>query len=191
MQHPRVDPVAVADGIFKDWADALEELYIKAPTGETDINHNFDINVNKGNSMVMTESCKDMVMKTIVLVKRDHLNQEATFWKALEPELIPPVGIQDIKWNTLYKQWGPYVPQDKRKEWRYYHEEPLNVEEVKEHTKARKQRAARSRTIIDKDGNKVAAKPPTKKPPKKAEAPQRQRLHQRQRLLHLCTRGSC
>jgi hypothetical protein len=173
MRHDKVDPVAVGEGIFKDW-DTLEDTYIKAPLGATNTNHIFtvDINVDNGNSMCLRESDGNMEKKTLVLVKRQYLNKDIAFWKAMQPEDIPPVGVQDIKWRTLYKQWGPYIPQDKRKEWRYYHEAPpaAKLKEVAEHTKeARKQRKARSRTIVDADGNtKMPATKTTKdKPPKK------------------------
>jgi hypothetical protein len=172
MRHEKVDPVAVEDGVFKDW-DTLEDVYIKPPLGETSVNHIFtvDINVDNGNSMTFKESDSDLEKKTTVLVKRQYHKKDAAFWKALVPEDIPPVGIQDIKWRTLYKQWGPFVPQDKRKEWRYYHEAPpaAKMKEVAEHTKeARKQRKSRSRTVVDDDGNtkKPATKPPKTKPTK-------------------------
>jgi hypothetical protein len=169
MRNEKVDPVPIAHDVFKDW-DTLEEVYIKRPVGETNHNHIFTVDINRdnGNTMYMKESDKAPVEVPMVLVKRQYLKRDAAFWKELQPEAIDPVGIQDIKWRELYKKWGPYVPQDKRKEWRYYHEAPpaaAALKEVAEHTKeAREQRKSRSRTIVDEDGNKkVAAKPSKKK----------------------------
>jgi hypothetical protein len=61
---------------------------------------------------------------------------------------IPPPGLPDIKWNELYKKWGKFVPEDKKKGLLYFMNEP--TEDVKrkiseQAAKAKEARAMRSR----------------------------------------------
>ena len=155
MVHPKVEPVMVAAGDFADW-DKLEDEYIKAPTGETKTNHIFlvDINRNNGNSMYLQES-DGSVETELVLVRPQYQNQDdATFWKELQPLVIPALGIQDIKWRELYKKWGAFVPEDKEQQWRYYNEAPPEekMKTAATHTKeSSHQRKKRSRTVHDND----------------------------------------
>lgn len=46
--------------------------------------------------------------------------------------------MPDIKWIELYKKWDRLVPEEKQKEFRYYHEEPPK----KAQAKVRKNRKA-------------------------------------------------
>ena len=150
MVHPKVEPVMVAEDDFADW-DKLKDVYIKAPTGETKTNHIFLVNINRnnGNSMYLQES-DGGVETELVLVRQQYHNEDALFWRALQPTVVPPLGIQDIKWRELYKKWGAFVPQDKKQQWRYYNEAPpeQNMMTVATHTKeARQQRKKRSQTV--------------------------------------------
>jgi hypothetical protein len=73
------------------------------------------------------------------------------------PDHLPQPGIQDIKWVELYYKWRPLIPEHKRKELRYFAEDPgyERRNRVKKHTRAsKKQRKQRSRTAGD------AKKPP-------------------------------
>ena len=120
MRHDKVEPIMVSADDFADW-DKLEDNYIKAPTGETKTNHIFlvDINRNSGNFMYLQES--DGSNETeLQLVKPQYHNHDTEFWKGLKPDMVPPLGIQDIKWRELYKKWGAFVPQEKKQQWRYY-----------------------------------------------------------------------
>jgi hypothetical protein len=100
-----VNPINVPIDAFRDW-DTLENKYIKAPTG-INKNHVFtvDINRNNGNSMFLQPSLNGPERELHLVLEEFHDNG-TEFWKELQPELIPPVGIQDIKWNELYKKWG-------------------------------------------------------------------------------------
>jgi hypothetical protein len=85
-------------------------------------------------------------------VKPPYCDNDAQFWKdLLTPQVIPPLGIQDIKWRELYKKWRPYVMEDKWIQWRYYCELPpeakLKVVE-KQSKKARKQRTTRATSVM-------------------------------------------
>jgi hypothetical protein len=164
MRQDKVKPIEVGHGTFRDW-DKLENGLIKAPTGVTNANHIFtvDINRNNGNSMWLQES-QEAPETELVLVLPLYHNSDATFWREQQPEAIPPAGIQDIKWRELYKKWGAFIPEEKKKEWRYYNEVPP-AEKLKAIAKqskeARTQRKTRTRTVHNDDGNK---KSPPKRP---------------------------
>jgi hypothetical protein len=163
MHHDKVTPISIPANAFCDW-DKLEDTYIKAPTGVTKINHIFtvDINRNNGNTMYLQES-SDSPETELVLVKPLYHDNDATFWRELQPQVIPPVGIQDIKWRELYKKWGAFVPEDKKKEWRYYNEVPPEEKMkavAKQSKEARTQRKSRARTV---HGDNSKKEPPKKK----------------------------
>ena len=62
-------------------------------------------------------------------------------------EVVPEPGMPDIKWVELYKKWGKFVPEDKKKKFKYYHEKPPETiaTQVKEASKAAKD-ARKART---------------------------------------------
>jgi hypothetical protein len=174
MRHEKVDPLMVPADAFRDW-DKLEEPYIKPPTGVTKANHIFTVDINKNNGNTMQLQVSDTAPETeLLLVKRQYHDNGAQFWQDLQPDVIPPVGIQDIKWNEMFKKWAPFVPVDKRKELRYYHEEP--PEEIQKKVKAQSKQARavrkeRARTVHKGDGKKPPAKKATKvKPTAKNQA---------------------
>ena len=58
-------------------------------------------------------------------------------------------GIQDIKWVELYKKYGKFIPEDKKRQWKYYNEDPGDKRrrKVQDQSKAnKKQRRERSVT---------------------------------------------
>ena len=62
---------------------------------------------------------------------------------------IPYPGMQDIKWIELYDKWRPLVPEQHRKGFKFFEEDPgpERRAKVKSHTKeAKKQRKERSVT---------------------------------------------
>ena len=91
--------------------------------------------------------------KECMLVKDVYHDVDVEFWREQQATPIPPVGLPDIKWKELHSKWGPFVPQEKRQQWRYYHEAPPKekLAEVSKHSKkARLQRSKRTRTIHDR-----------------------------------------
>jgi hypothetical protein len=159
MHHDKVKPIAVdPDNTFHDW-DKLENAYLKVPT-MINTKHIFtvDINRNNGNSMWLQES-RDAIETEQVLVLPLYHNKDSTFWKELQPQVIPPIGIQDIKWQELFKKWGAFIPTEKKQQWRYYNEAPpkAKLKEVAKQTKeARSQRTKQSHTVHT--NNKMPAK---------------------------------
>ena len=84
---------------FADW-DKMEDAYIKALTGETKTNHIFYVDINRNNGNLMFLQLSDGSIETkLVLVRPLYHNQDATFWKEMQPQLLPALGIQDIKWR--------------------------------------------------------------------------------------------
>jgi hypothetical protein len=168
MHHDKIKPITVAPDAFQDW-DKLENNYMKAPV-QVNVNHIFtvDINRNNGNSMWLQVS-SDAIETEQVLVMPLYYNNDAQFWKDLAPQTIPPCGIQDIKWQELYKKWGKYIPEEKKKQCRYYNEVPPaeKIKAVAKQSKeARQQRKTRTRTVHDD-----AKKQPPKKKAKAKETP--------------------
>jgi hypothetical protein len=41
-----------------------------------------------------------------------------------KPQVIPPPGLPDIKWNELYSNWVGFVPEDRKQGLKYFVEEP-------------------------------------------------------------------
>jgi hypothetical protein len=170
INNPKVLPFMVGDNVFMDW-DKLENITVKKlPPGQTTKNHVFtvDINVNKGNSMACKES-RDSPVEHHVIVKRNHLKKDDAYWDAQTPIAIPRVGLPDIKWIELYHKWGRFVPDDKKKQWRYYRDAPpkkVRARVAKKNKEARQQRQQRSRT--DHDGDK---KKPQEEATEKRKAP--------------------
>jgi hypothetical protein len=95
----------------------------------------------------------------------------------LEQELkdIPPLGMKDIKWITLYDDWRPMIPLDHRKDYRFFHEDP--GPERREKSKLNRGEAAanrKNRTVTHDNDRKPAARKrktqPTTAKPKPAKA---------------------
>jgi hypothetical protein len=99
---------------------------------------------------MFVERCEGSGETQFDALLKDFHGKEDAFWIALpRPDVIPPVGIQDIKWKELYDKWGKLIPEEKKKEFVYYNKDPGEDrrKRVAQHTKASKtQRKARSRT---------------------------------------------
>jgi hypothetical protein len=124
MHHDKVKLIAVDPNTrFHDW-DKLENEYLKVLT-VVNSKHIFtvDINRNNGNSMWLQDS-RDVIETEQVLVLPLYHNNSSAFLKELQPQGIPPVGIQDIKLQELYKKRGAFIPTEKKQQWRYYNEAP-------------------------------------------------------------------
>jgi hypothetical protein len=160
--NSKVEPIMVPLDAFKDWT-TLQDVYIKAPTNQTTVNHIFyvDIDKNNGNSMWVAKS-EGREETELKLVKPPYCDNDAAFWNELQPTTIDPVGLQDIKWRELHDKWGSYVPQEKKQEWKYYNEAPPKAMKdaiVKQSKEARTQRKSRTRTVHDGKADGKSKKP--------------------------------
>jgi hypothetical protein len=150
----------MVEDVFKNW-DTLEDTMIKRiPSGNTTTNHIFtvDINRNNGNSMYLQQANGSDELE-LKLVKPPFLVDDDAFKQ--QPSPIPVVGLQDIKWKELHDKWAKYVPEKKKKEWRYYHEAPPKdkIEAVAKQSKeARQQRKKRARTVHEEEKKQVKKK---------------------------------
>ena len=149
--------------VFGNW-DALEDVHMKAPTGETKSNHVFyvDINKNNGNSMYLQQS-DGSVEQEVVLVWQAYHDHDVNYWRSLQPQPLPLVGLVDIKWRELNKKWAPYVPEEKRQQWIYYRQAPptsVMQEVARKQKEAQKQRKTRTRTVRDDATKELPAKKP-------------------------------
>jgi hypothetical protein len=108
-------------------------------------NHIFTVEADDSNQIAIQEFDGAKVEKQLLVLK-DHRD---TDWKpSFVLETILPPGLPGIKWNELYKKWGKFVPEDKRKGLLYFMNEL--TEDVKrkiseQATKAKEARAMRSR----------------------------------------------
>ena len=91
-------------------------------------------------------------MQKKFVVKVPFHNKGREWWmKQLEDcmEACEEPGMPDIKWCELYFKWGRYVPQEKKKDFKYYSERPPKdmIEKVKGNSKENKAtRKGRGRT---------------------------------------------
>ena len=94
------------------------------------------------------------------LVKAAYRERDELYWKSIaDPEPITTSGMVDIKWKELYDKWGKYIPEDKKKEWKYYNEDPGPERRklVRKHTKESKT-TRKGRTRTDADATKQEEK---------------------------------
>jgi hypothetical protein len=164
-------------GGFKDW-DKYQNKYMKAPDSIQNY-HVFQVNARNSNRLMCQEAYGYPIINDDTVVRKQFRDQD---WGSLQDELeeIPPLGLKDIKWITLYDEWRPLIPLDFRKDYQYFHNDPGPERRQKnklnrgEAAAARMQRA----TTIDEPkkrkrspGKKVAAavakkkKSPTMKKP--------------------------
>ena len=74
---------------------------------------------------------------------------------------VPP-GLPDIKWVELYSKWGRFIPQEVKKQFKYYSGKPpklVQAEVKKQSQAAKKNRQTRGRTTT---GIHALAKGPKK-----------------------------
>ena len=94
----------------------------------------------------------------MLLVLPEYSTHDAAFWTSLQPTPIATVGLQDIRWKELYYKWGKFIPDHKKKAWRYYDEPPpqAKLKAISKQSKeARQQRKQRAWTVHDEqDDNK-------------------------------------
>lgn len=161
-RHPQVNAVPMKPADFCDW-DSLENKLVKRAD---DIlkNHVFTVLHSNSNTMMMQEYAGATVQQQ-ELVRMQYQNVD---WKPLfKLEMLPPIGLPDIKWNELYSKWGRFVPEDKKSGLKFYIMKPPETVKQKiaeQSAEARKAREKRSRSGDNGDtkATKEAA-PATKK----------------------------
>jgi hypothetical protein len=158
-QHPQVNAVAMKPSDFHDW-DALENKMIKKAE-EILKNHVFAVMATSPNTILIQEYAGAPVNRQH-LVKKQY---EAVDWKPhFKLQVLPPLGLPDIKWNELYVKWGRFIPEDKKSGLIYYMEKPPDSVKQKiaeQSAEAKKAREKRSRSG-DHGEKKVAAVAATK-----------------------------
>ena len=152
IKHDLVDTVTVDHTAFRDW-DTQEDGIIER-TKDIKAHHCFLVSANRdnGNTMYMesdNNSGREVARQLVKPMARDN----DVLWQTLEePEVIPPAEVLDIKWKELYNKWGKYIPEEKKKQWKYYSEDPGPARRklVRKHTKESKTtRKGRTRTAED------------------------------------------
>jgi hypothetical protein len=162
-------------GGFKDW-DKYQNIYMKAPDSIQTF-HVFTVSSLQPNRLVCQEASGYPAHYDDNIVRKQFRDQP---WASdLQQELddIPPPGIKDIKWITLYDDWRPLIPLDYRTDFRFFHEDPGT--ERREKSKLNRGEAAanrKKRSVTHDNDQKPAAvprkrkKPATKAAPKAAKA---------------------
>jgi hypothetical protein len=166
-RHPQVTAVPMNPAEFKDW-DTLENKMIDKMDGVKK-NHIFTVDANDSNTMQIQEFAGAPVIRKL-LVHKDFRDVD---WRPLfDLQKLSPPGLPDIKWNELYSKWGQFVPQERKKELKYFLDKPpptLKKAIAEQSAAARKARDMRTKSIrgvkVEKD--KKTKKEPTRK--KKAE----------------------
>ena len=157
-QHPQVNAVAMEPSDFQDW-DSLENKMIKK-ADEILKNHVFAVMATSPNTMLIQEYAGATVTRQ-QLVKKQYQNVD---WNPhFKLQVLPPLGLPDIKWNELYVKWGRFVPENKKSGLVYFMEKP--PEAVKEKIAAQSAEAKKAREKRSRSGDhgqkKVAAAMPT------------------------------
>ena len=68
-------------------------------------------------------------------------------------QTIPAPGLANIKWNELYSKWGKFIPEHRKRGFKYYTEEPPATlkRSIADQSKAAKAaRAKRSRGAAER-----------------------------------------
>jgi hypothetical protein len=159
---------------FMDW-DTYEDKYMDRPSLFLK-HHVFTVTADRPNIMQCQEAIGEPV-EEIQLVKDQYNGTDWTADLQLELQALDPPGLRDIKWRTMYDQWRKYIPEHKRKTFKYYSVDPGSARRSKitENTaKAKAIRLKRSVTeMVSVEDDEEAAAPAKKKaaaPRKKAAA---------------------
>jgi len=142
MKHKQIKVIRAHPRYFCDW-NTYQDKYMR-PTKDVSKNHVFTCYKTDPENLHIQEhnGGASTVQK---LVKPAFLN---TDWSRIcKPEMMKPPGMKDIKWKELFDKWKPLIPLEKRKEYRYYNEDPGKErrDNVKGNTKASK-KARKERT---------------------------------------------
>jgi hypothetical protein len=152
---------------FQDW-DAYQNKYMRNPDAIKGF-HLFSVTSFEPNKLMCQEAYKYPFKFYENVIKKQY--RDIAWADNLQKELkvIPPVGMKDIKWITLYDEWRPIVPADLRKDFRCYNTDP--GETRRESSKKNREEAAQNRknrptTTASVKKRKPSPKPnqPTKKP---------------------------
>ena len=183
-KHKQVNAIAMEASDFLDWS-ALEDRMMADKVTQVKKNHIFYVTQDDTN-VLHKQECdgEPSVPQTIVLPQ---FQDPAYDWQGEVNKLqvLAEPGLQDIKWNELYRKWGAFIPEDKKAGFKYYMQGPPRdvLEDVKKQAQqARKQRAKRSRSTA----SNAAVGSPAKK-----SAPETQKNVSAPLLYCYCYCGAC
>jgi hypothetical protein len=150
-------------GGFKNW-DKYQNKYMRAPESIQNY-HVFQVNAINPNRLMCQEAHGYPIIYDDNVVKKQF--RDLPDWGSLdELEDLPPLGVKDIKWITLYDEWRPLIPVDFRKDYFYFHNDP--GPERREKNKINRNEAAETRksrsTTLE-----LATKPSKKRRPSPAK----------------------
>jgi len=162
--HPQVRVIKTLPVNFHDW-DTYFDVYMRR-TENVKKNHIFECHKDDPTNLHVQEYDGSEV-STQQLVKRNWIKKD---WCPREerPAQLQHPGMKDIKYKELYDKWRPLIPFEKRKEYKYYNDDPGDEirGKVKTETKASKAaRKSRSATNVEQVPKKES-QPPSKSPKK-------------------------
>ena len=154
-EHPQVNAIVMDPTDFNDW-DSLENKLVSKAEGILK-NHVFSVDCIDSNVMLLQEFvgslilCEELVLKPFCTV-------DWTSFFSLKTLKAP--GFPDIKWTKLYAKWGHFIPEENKKDLKYYSMAPpesVKRKIAEQTTAARKAREKRTR-----GGGHDATSAPTK-----------------------------
>jgi len=139
-QHPDVDVLRAEVNHFLNW-DSFFDKYMHR-TEKIKTNHVFTCTALKPFALQVQEHWGAPVVKQDV-VKKECVS---TDWGNISnmPDVLKHPGMKDIKYKELYDKWRPLIPIEKRKEYKYYNEEPGEVIRGKVKANTKQAKATRS-----------------------------------------------
>jgi hypothetical protein len=161
-RHPQVLAIPMeTDEDFLNFDACQNGVMIKAING-CKKHHIFTVKEEDANTLVMQEADMEEE-RPLLVVPIQHQGADVN-WRRLmmTMTLCVPPGLPDIKWVELYSKWGRFIPDDIKKEFKYYSDKPPKIvrAQVKKLAKlAKENRNSRGRSTT---GIHVAAKKPPK-----------------------------
>ncbi|CAB9505253.1 unknown protein [Seminavis robusta] len=143
--------------------DKFENQYLYRIKSGVDDNHMFVATATKDNgaTIAIQEWCNGPTVEETIqkksitkkITKEPQWDSKATWLLRMqELEGIPAIGVQDIKWIELYDKWGPLIPEDKRKQMKWYHENPGDARREKVKNNRNASKAAKAARTITANG---------------------------------------
>ena len=145
LEQPKVHPVLCKPEFFFDW-DALEEMWMSRPSKIKSYHvFTFDKNIG-GGDVLISQATIEAEPKKKTIIKKDARGKDKEWWTMWVSGMlsVSPPGLQDIKWQEMYDKWGPLIPEDKKKEWKYYCTDVPT--EIRDKIKANKQASKKARS---------------------------------------------
>ena len=136
---------------FRDWG-AWADQFMKPTVKDVKKYHVFTVTNEDPTVMLKQASVSGPVVEETIVTGQ--LPAEVR----PNPKMIEPKEIADIKWVELYDKWGKLVPPAKKKEWKYFNEDPGPVRRGKVKAERNKAKALRSQRSATKMAEASAEK---------------------------------